>query len=740
MGSAGRRVRLFDLEPGPFDASIVRFLVGQDEERGARPPQPEAARQRRRCSRPAPRRRSSSARSIDDVPIMALTLWGARYDDLRLRQMAGAAARGAQGSARRLRGDAHRRPAARSDGDARSRGAGLLRPRSAAAVEWQALPCAQRPRSRRAPASRATTSTPARERRRGRVAERSRAVVVGASRRPPGAPRRCRRRRRDGGEPTRLRHALSPRARRRRPAVTLSIAKRKGTNAIDVARAVERKLELVRGTCCRPTCTSPSRATTARRPREKSNELLWHMLLAVLSVSALIWLVLGRREAAVVLIAIPVTLALTLFVFYLYGYTLNRITLFALIFSIGILVDDAIVVVENIVRHARMSATATGIVRRDRGAGRRRSREPDHPGDAGRHRGDSADGVRRRADGPLHAADPGRRVGGDGVLALVAFVVTPWAAVRLLRPGAGRTTTHAEDRLTRALPARHGPAHRTTGRARAAFLAGVALCCCSPRRARAADARHGEDAAVRQQERVPGHRRTCRRARALETTARVAAALADATLRGSGRSRTCRRYAGTSAPYNFNGLVRHYFLRQAPHLADLQVNLLPKDERREQSHAIAQRLRDAARADRTRRSARASRWPRCRRARRCCRRSSPKSTGRCRPRACALAGKCADSSQQTPGVVDTDWYVESPQPKRHARGGSRARSRRRRVRRARRRGGQHGRARGGRPDCCTIAKRAKTSRSSSGCRATAATDLGRLAALPVRGRTDRHRR
>ena len=78
------------------------------------------------------------------------------------------------------------------------------------------------------------------------------------------------------------------------------------------------------------------------------------MLLAVLSVSLLIWIALGRREALVVLVAIPVTLALTLFMFYLYGYTLNRITLFALIFSIGILVDDAIVVVENIVRHARL--------------------------------------------------------------------------------------------------------------------------------------------------------------------------------------------------------------------------------------------------------------------------------------------------------------------------------------------------------------------------------------------------
>ena len=87
---------------------------------------------------------------------------------------------------------------------------------------------------------------------------------------------------------------------------------------------------------------------------DKSNELLWHMLLAVLSVSLLIWIALGRREAGVVLVAIPVTLALTLFMFYLYGYTLNRITLFALIFSIGILVDDAIVVVENVVRHSRL--------------------------------------------------------------------------------------------------------------------------------------------------------------------------------------------------------------------------------------------------------------------------------------------------------------------------------------------------------------------------------------------------
>ena len=89
---------------------------------------------------------------------------------------------------------------------------------------------------------------------------------------------------------------------------------------------------------------------------DKSNELLWHMLIAVVSVSILIAITLGLREALIVFLAIPVTLALTLAVFYLYGYTLNRITLFALIFCIGILVDDAIVVLENIVRHSTLAA------------------------------------------------------------------------------------------------------------------------------------------------------------------------------------------------------------------------------------------------------------------------------------------------------------------------------------------------------------------------------------------------
>ena len=117
------------------------------------------------------------------------------------------------------------------------------------------------------------------------------------------------------------------------------------------------------------------------------------------------------------MLAIPVTLALTLAVFYFYGYTLNRITLFALIFSIGILVDDAIVVVENITRHCRLPENRGHAPAEIAVARGRRGRQPDDPRDDDGHRGDPADGVRRRPHGAVHAADPGRRVGGDGLLA-----------------------------------------------------------------------------------------------------------------------------------------------------------------------------------------------------------------------------------------------------------------------------------------------------------------------------------
>src|SRR6185437_8981355 len=141
------------------------------------------------------------------------------------------------------------------------------------------------------------------------------------------------------------------------PAVTITIAKRKGTNASIIADRVLARVGELRGNLLANDLQVTVTRNYGETARDKSNELLEHLLLATLSVTLLVALALGWRESGVVLLAVPVTLALTLAIFYFYGYTLNRVTLFALIFSIGILVDDAIVVVENIVRHFRLPSS-----------------------------------------------------------------------------------------------------------------------------------------------------------------------------------------------------------------------------------------------------------------------------------------------------------------------------------------------------------------------------------------------
>ena len=138
------------------------------------------------------------------------------------------------------------------------------------------------------------------------------------------------------------------------PAVTISVAKRKGTNATDIAKAVLKRVDEMKGVQIPRDVTVTVTRNYGETAKAKSDELLEHLLLATLSVTFLVALFLGWRESGVVLLAIPVTLALTMSIFYLLGYTINRVTLFALIFSIGILVDDAIVVVENMVRHFRL--------------------------------------------------------------------------------------------------------------------------------------------------------------------------------------------------------------------------------------------------------------------------------------------------------------------------------------------------------------------------------------------------
>src|SRR5499427_7433494 len=138
------------------------------------------------------------------------------------------------------------------------------------------------------------------------------------------------------------------------PAVTITVSKRKGTNATEISRRLLNNVNALRGYELPNDLNITVTRNYGETAKDKSDELLKHLLIATLSVTLLIALALGWRESGVVLLAVPVTLALTLGVFYIFGYTLNRVTLFALIFSIGILVDDAIVVVENIVRHFRL--------------------------------------------------------------------------------------------------------------------------------------------------------------------------------------------------------------------------------------------------------------------------------------------------------------------------------------------------------------------------------------------------
>ena len=201
------------------------------------------------------------------------------------------------------------------------------------------------------------------------------------------------------------------------PAVTLSVAKRPGSNAITVARAVLAQVERLKGTTIPAEVSVSITRHYGATAAEKSNELLLHMAIAVVGVSLLVLFMLGWRESVVVAVAIPSTLSLTLLVFHLVGYTLNRITLFALIFSIGILVDDAIVVVENIVRHRDLAQPQRGSLRE---VAVRAVAEVGNPTVLATLTVIAA--ILPMAfvgwpDGPLHAADPDRRLRGDGLLA-----------------------------------------------------------------------------------------------------------------------------------------------------------------------------------------------------------------------------------------------------------------------------------------------------------------------------------
>jgi multidrug efflux pump subunit AcrB len=461
-------------------------------------------------------------------------------------------------------------------------------------------------------------------------------------------------------------------------AVTLSVAKRPGANAVDVVDAVLAKVDALKGTLIPAEIGVSVTRNYGATASEKSNELLLHMGLAVFGVAILILIFLGWRESIVVLLAIPVTLGLTLLVFYLYGYTLNRITLFALIFSIGILVDDAIVVVENIVRHMGLP-------------GSRRKRLLQVAVEAVDEVGNPTilatwaviaavlpmafvSGLM----GPYMRPIP---IGSSAAMLfslLVAFAVTPWAALKILRGHAKRDPQAAgfvdaplnemEEAADEAVPDtwftrlyqrvmtplldHRGWRWAFLAVVTAATLGAMGLVGIGGVKVKMLPFDNKSEFQVILN--MP-------EGSTLEQTARVAREMA-ASLRGEPEVRDYQVYAGTSSPFNFNGLVRHYFMRRGANVADLQVNLLPKHERDAQSHDIAKRVRPrlAAIAENYGASVAVAEVP-----------PGPpvlqtlvaEIYGPDEASRLKLAAKVREIFRATPGVVDVDWYVEDEQPK-----------------------------------------------------------------------------
>jgi len=383
-------------------------------------------------------------------------------------------------------------------------------------------------------------------------------------------------------------------------AVTLSVAKRPGANAVHVVETILKKVESLKGTVIpedvEVTVTRDYGATAA----EKSNELLFHMGIAVIGVAILILLFLGWRESLIVLLAIPSTLSLTLLIFYLYGYTLNRITLFALIFSIGILVDDAIVVVENIVRHMRLPynkarpllTVAVEAVS-----------EVGNPTILATWAVIAAILPMAFVGGLMGPYMRPIPVGASAAMLIsmfIAFTITPWAAVHILKKDCGpeecaieeeTDTDHAQnDFFTRLYHKFMEPllAHASWRLLFFAVIISLLLASCSMVYFKLVKVKM-----------LPFDNKSefqiilnMPEGSTLEHTTRVALEMA-AVIAAEPEVVNYQIYAGTAAPYNFNGLVRHYFMRSGPTVADIQVNLLPKSKRDQQSHDIAKRVRPA---------------------------------------------------------------------------------------------------------------------------------------------------
>ncbi len=369
------------------------------------------------------------------------------------------------------------------------------------------------------------------------------------------------------------------------PAVTIAVSKKPGENAVDVADRVLQRIGELKSSVIPEGVNVTLSRNYGETANAKAQKLIQKLIFVTLSVIALVWAALGRREALIVGLAVIFTLAATLFASWAWGFTLNRVSLFALIFSIGILVDDAIVVVENIHRHRALSDAP--------------------PADVIPNAVDEVGGPTILATftviaallpmafvsglmGPYMSPIPINASIGMLISLAVAFVITPWLALKLLGKPAhqhqgeeagGRSLRLFERVLTPFLRGARGKPKR-----RLLWIATLAAIAFSVSLA-------GFKLVVLKM--LPFDNKSefqivvdMPAGTALEETARVLREIG-AYVAKIPEVTDYQAYAGTAAPINFNGLVRQYYLRSGPELGDIQVNLLDKHQRSRESHAIA---------------------------------------------------------------------------------------------------------------------------------------------------------
>jgi multidrug efflux pump subunit AcrB len=374
------------------------------------------------------------------------------------------------------------------------------------------------------------------------------------------------------------------------PAVTIAIAKRSGSNAVTVAQSVLARVEALKGTLIPSNMTLQITRNYGETANDKANELLLHLGLATVSIIVLVGLAIGWREALVVAVVIPVTILLTLFASKLMGYTLNRVSLFALIFSIGILVDDAIVIIENTARHWGM-----GDGRSRKQAAIEAVAEVGNPTIIATLTVVTAllpmlfvSGMM----GPYMSPIPANASAAMIFSFFIAVIVTPWLMLKIAgrdkggHAGQSHTQGGTVGRLY-TLIARPLLASKTTswiflGVIGLLTLGSLALFYTENVTVKLLPFDNKSELSVMID--LPEGSSVEATDATAQSIARIAMELPEVL--------SAQTYAGTAAPFNFNGLVRHYYLRSGPEQAEVAIELLPKAERSRTSHDLAIAIRN----------------------------------------------------------------------------------------------------------------------------------------------------